>query len=83
MHQRRAAASSIQKFPLRRVLLYGTGRAGIMLQRELDTGRTYDVVGFADDDPRKVGSVINNTRVAGSGDKGLNVCDGVYFCVVA
>jgi FlaA1/EpsC-like NDP-sugar epimerase len=52
----------------RRVLLYGAGRAGIMLLKELEVNRTYDVVGFIDDDPKKVGSIISNVRVVGKGD---------------
>ncbi len=52
----------------KRVFLYGAGRAGIMLRRELETNRTYDVVGFIDDDPRKFGMMVGRTRVIGSGD---------------
>jgi FlaA1/EpsC-like NDP-sugar epimerase len=51
-----------------RVLLYGAGRAGIMLLKELETNRSVDVIGFVDDDPKKVGSVINSVRVVGNGD---------------
>jgi FlaA1/EpsC-like NDP-sugar epimerase len=39
-----------------------------MLRKELETNRAYDVLGFLDDDPQKVGSVIGNTRVIGSGN---------------
>jgi FlaA1/EpsC-like NDP-sugar epimerase len=66
LHERRAVSVSV--LPSKRVLLYGAGRAGIMLCRELEISRTYDVVGFIDDDPRKLGSKISNTRVLGSGD---------------
>jgi FlaA1/EpsC-like NDP-sugar epimerase len=66
-YQRRTAATSEQ--PPKRVLLYGAGRAGIMLGRELETNRMYEVVGFVDDDTRKVGSVISNTRVVGNGEQ--------------
>ncbi len=52
----------------RRVLLYGAGRAGITLRRELETNRSYDVLGFIDDDPRKLGSIVGRTRVIGCGD---------------
>lgn len=64
-HKRRTAAGS-GGVP-QRVLLYGAGRAGIMLLKEIETNRAYDVIGFIDDDPRKVGTVISNVRVAGSG----------------
>ena len=66
-YQRRASADSKQ--PPKRVFLYGAGRAGIMLRGELETSQQYDVVGFVDDDPRKVGSKISNTRVVGNGDQ--------------
>ncbi|HME13021.1 MAG TPA: nucleoside-diphosphate sugar epimerase/dehydratase [Candidatus Acidoferrum sp.] len=65
--QRRSKAAT--GLPAKRVLLYGAGRAGIMLRKELETNLAYDVVGFVDDDPKKLGSVISNTRVAGSGDQ--------------
>ena len=69
LYQRRVAAAVSRKVPLKRALLYGAGRAGIMLHRELETGRMYHVVGFVDDDPRKVGSLINKTCVVGRGDQ--------------
>lgn len=51
-----------------RVLLYGAGRAGIMLLKELETNRLFEVIGFVDDDSQKVGSVISGVRVVGSGE---------------
>jgi len=67
LRQRRIQDAS--GLPVKRVLLYGAGRAGIMLHKELETNRLYDVAGFIDDDPRKVGSVISNTRVVGNGEQ--------------
>jgi FlaA1/EpsC-like NDP-sugar epimerase len=64
-YQRRTAA--VSGGIAQRVLLYGAGRAGIMLLKEIETNRAYDVIGFLDDDPRKVGTVIGNVRVVGSG----------------
>ena len=52
----------------RRVLLYGACRAGILLSKELEANRDYDVVGFIDDDRQKVGSTISGTRVLGNGE---------------
>jgi FlaA1/EpsC-like NDP-sugar epimerase len=54
---------------LRRLLLVGAGQAGAMLAREI-AGRT-DVkpVGFMDDDPNKLGMVINGLRVLGPIDE--------------
>ncbi|MGO9589679.1 MAG: NAD-dependent epimerase/dehydratase family protein [Candidatus Acidiferrales bacterium] len=66
LRRRSAAASGL---PSRRVVLYGAGRGGIMLSRELETNPAYDVIGFVDDDPRKVGSVISSARVLGTGDE--------------
>jgi len=54
--------------PSKRVLLYGAGRAGMMLRREIENNPVFDVVGFIDDDPDKVGSVISDTLVLGRGD---------------
>lgn len=53
------------------VLLAGAGRAGVLAVREIfgrgDVG--IEVIGFVDDDPQKVGSVIHDVRVLGtSGD---------------
>jgi FlaA1/EpsC-like NDP-sugar epimerase len=39
-----------------------------MLLKELETNHSFDVVGFIDDDPKKVGSIIGNVRVAGNGE---------------
>jgi nucleoside-diphosphate-sugar epimerase len=64
--ERKAIVASRQ--PVKRVLLYGAGRAGIMALKELETNGSYDVIGFIDDDPRKLGSAISNTCVVGNGD---------------
>lgn len=50
-----------------RVLLYGAGRAGVMLARELADHGGLEIVGFIDDDPHKRNSVIAGIRVLGSG----------------
>ena len=65
--QRKAEAAAGSAAPSR-VFLYGAGRAGIMLRKELETNNNYEVVGFIDDDARKVDSVISNTQVVGNGD---------------
>ena len=51
----------------KRVILYGAGTAGILLARELKNRVDVEVVGFVDDDPNKVGSVIAETRVLATG----------------
>ena len=49
----------------KKVLLIGAGQAGQLLLRELEHDPTFDVVGFLDDDPRKIKRVINGVRVMG------------------
>jgi FlaA1/EpsC-like NDP-sugar epimerase len=51
-----------------RVLLYGAGRAGVMLARELAADSGIQVLGFIDDDPSKAGSLIAGIRVLGNGN---------------
>lgn len=52
----------------RRVLLYGAGRAGVMLVHELASDGELEVVGFLDDDPHKCNTVIAGVRVLGFGN---------------
>lgn len=49
----------------KKVLLVGAGEAGQLLLRELEHDSTFNIVGFLDDDPRKIKSVINGVRVIG------------------
>jgi FlaA1/EpsC-like NDP-sugar epimerase len=51
----------------KRVILYGAGAAGILLVRELKNRVDVEVIGFVDDDPNKVGSVIAETKVLANG----------------
>jgi len=67
--RQRKAEAAAGNAPPARVFLYGAGRAGIMLRKELETNNAYDVIGFIDDDHRKAGSVISNTRVVGNGEQ--------------
>jgi FlaA1/EpsC-like NDP-sugar epimerase len=50
---------------IKRMLLVGAGRAGAMVARELAARPEVKLVGFLDDDPKKIGSVINGVRVLG------------------
>lgn len=50
----------------KRVLLIGAGNAGMMLVRELESHRSFKIVGFLDDDRRKRGTVISGIRVLGT-----------------
>ena len=53
--------------PRKRTLLIGAGRAGLMVAREVSQNPHVgiEVVGFVDDDPLKVGTVIQGHRVLG------------------
>ena len=49
-------------------LLIGAGQAGVMVAREINTRPDLGIraVGFVDDDPNKLGSVVHGIRVLGS-----------------
>lgn len=51
----------------KRVLLYGAGRAGVMLVHDLASNGGLEIVGFLDDDPRKRGAAVAGVRVLGAG----------------
>jgi FlaA1/EpsC-like NDP-sugar epimerase len=53
-----------------RTILYGAGNAGTALLRDLrgHTAHKYEVCGFVDDNPRKLGLVLHGVRVFGRGD---------------
>ncbi len=63
----RAARSSPNR---KRTIVYGAGNAGASLLRDLrqNVSLNYDVVGFVDDNPRKLGFVLNGVSVLGNGD---------------
>ena len=52
-----------------KTLIYGAGSAGLQLLRELRENRSLmcEVVGFVDDDPSKVGLILDDKRVLGTG----------------
>jgi FlaA1/EpsC-like NDP-sugar epimerase len=52
----------------RRVLLYGAGNAGILLVKNVRNRGDVSVVGFLDDDPRKLGTVLAGSTVLGKGE---------------
>lgn len=53
--------------PPKRVILYGAGRAGLLLLKELKNHSEMQVVGFVEDDPKKIGTVILGVRVLANG----------------
>ena len=70
----------------KRVLLYGAGRAGVMLAHELASHGGLEVVGFIDDDPNKLKRIITGKRVLGSGENlativGRNMIDEVMISI--
>lgn len=53
-----------------RILIIGAGNAGNTICREIEKNREYGrVIGFVDDNPKKIGLLINNKRVFNSIDK--------------
>jgi FlaA1/EpsC-like NDP-sugar epimerase len=52
----------------RRIALYGAGRAGMLLYKELKGNSDFEIVGFLDDDPQKQGAVIVGLPVLGNRD---------------
>jgi len=52
-----------------RALIYGAGDAGVALLRDVRQNPTlgYDICGFVDDDPRKVGLVLHGVKVVATG----------------
>jgi FlaA1/EpsC-like NDP-sugar epimerase len=53
----------------KRTLVYGAGDAGVGLLREIhqNPALSYEIVGFIDDDPSKVGSFIHRVKIFGTG----------------
>ena len=49
-----------------RLALYGAGRAGMLLYKELKGNRNFEIVGFLDDDPTKERAVILGKEVLGN-----------------
>ncbi len=56
--------------PVKRVLIYGAGRAGTTLAREIraNSRMNYQMVGFVDDDQDKRGLMVHGARILGTGD---------------
>lgn len=66
-HERSDRAANEVGSRRKRVVLYGAGRAGVMLAHELASARNLRILGFVDDDPHKVGTMIAGIRVLGTG----------------
>src|SRR5690606_32497532 len=46
-----------------RVLIFGSGRTGIITKQVIDSSPSSSVVGFLEDNPNKVGKVINGSKI--------------------
>ncbi len=66
--EHRERTSRMTSKPVKRIALYGAGSAGAFLLRDLQANPEVEVVGFMDDDRKKVGAVIGGKRVLGTGD---------------
>ncbi len=54
-----------QGTPGRRVMIYGAGNAGRQLSAALAVNPDFRIVGFIDDDPQLIGTMLNGLRVTG------------------
>ncbi len=82
----RAAEKEHVALAVRQVLLVGAGRAGALVAGELGARPEVRLVGFLDDDPKKIGSVIYGVRVLGPLDSLPSVVvrngvDEVVICI--
>src|SRR5690349_11360987 len=57
--------SSLESPSRARILIIGAGQAGVRLAVEMEAQHLAQTVGFLDDNPKKIGSVINRVRVLG------------------
>jgi FlaA1/EpsC-like NDP-sugar epimerase len=64
-HERAEKAARRWQNKVVRLLLYGAGRAGMLLYKELKGNGDFEVVGFIDDDLSKRGAVILGKKVLG------------------
>ena len=85
-HEKSDQAANEIRSRRKRVVLYGAGRAGVMLAHELANAPDLQILGFVDDDPHKVGTMIGGVRVLGTGNelKSLvrrNKVEEVLICI--
>ncbi|MFN3699333.1 MAG: polysaccharide biosynthesis protein [Dictyoglomus sp.] len=67
LYESKRKNNGIAKFSTKKVILIGAGDAGEKILREIKIHRelNYDVVGFLDDDPKKIGKKIHGVKVLG------------------
>lgn len=61
----RYALATVQRGARSNVLLIGAGSTGIIVAKELAINPHLELIGFLDDDPGKIGSVVNGLPVMG------------------
>jgi FlaA1/EpsC-like NDP-sugar epimerase len=62
---------SLRRLPRRRVIIYGAGSAGRQLAGAISQSSEMAVVGFFDDDPTLIGSVMDGCRIYAPEDMGM------------
>ena len=57
--------ASRSALPKKKLLIYGAGELGLTLKRSIHAGgqNEYRLVGYIDDDPRKIGKIVQGTEV--------------------
>jgi FlaA1/EpsC-like NDP-sugar epimerase len=55
-----------------RVLIFGSGQTGIITKHVIDSSPSSTVFGFLEDNPRKVGKVINGSKIYSANSKNLD-----------
>lgn len=67
LYESKRKNNGIAKFSSKRVILIGAGDAGEKILREIKIHRelNYEVLGFLDDDPKKIGKKIHGVKVLG------------------
>ncbi len=64
LHQRDVDSTGNSLKPTK-ILVIGAGQAGIRLAKEMEANGQAQLVGFLDDNPKKIGAVINRVKVLG------------------
>jgi FlaA1/EpsC-like NDP-sugar epimerase len=64
---------TLRRLPRRRVIIYGAGAAGRQLAGAIAQSREMAVVGFVDDDPALIGSVLDGCRIYAPQDLAMAV----------
>jgi FlaA1/EpsC-like NDP-sugar epimerase len=69
LYEKSAVLAAPPSEQARRTLLYGAGRAGALLVKDIRHRSDIEIVGFIDDDPRKRNARVAGRPVLGNGDQ--------------